>query len=195
MDFRLAPFAISTWLAAALTIGLLGLSNPIWSWVIFTGVVLLVLILLRHFQTKLIDSKTLGIYILLGSILGCFVTLLRLYPLAYGPISQASESGAVIKGTATIISDPVISNRKGKLDWTEQDLLRVGLRIDTATIRGESFKLSTPVLVLVTEPKLIESFKYLIPGNQISFFWQTCHRSNRPSACWLSQTVRTTGSD
>ena len=62
MDFRLAPFAISTWLAAALTIGLLGLSNPIWSWVIFTGVVLLVLILLRHFQTKLIDSKLINSY-------------------------------------------------------------------------------------------------------------------------------------
>lgn len=169
MDFRLAPFAISTWLAAALTIGLLGLSNPIWSWLIFTAVVLLVLILLRYFKTKLIDAKTLGTFILLGSILGFLVTLLRLYPIAYGPISQASESGAVIKGTATIISDPVISNRKGKLDWTEQDLLRVGLRIDTATIRGESFKLSTPVLVLVTQPELIESFKYLIPGNQITF--------------------------
>jgi len=169
VDFRLAPFAISTWLAAALTIGLLGLSNPIWSWVIFTAVVLLVLISFRYFQAKLIDSKTLGIYILLGSILGCLVTLLRLYPIAYGPISQASASGAVIKGTATVISDPVISNRKGKLDWTQQDLLRVGLRIDTATIRGESFKLSTSVLVLVAEPELIQSFKYLIPGNQISF--------------------------
>lgn len=169
MDFRLAPFAISTWLTAALTIGLLGLSNPIWSWVICTSVLLLVLILLRHFQTQLIDVKTLGTYILLGSILGCLVTLLRLYPIAYGPISQASTSGAVINGTATIISDPVISNRKGKLDWADQDLLRVGLRIDTATIRGESFKLSTPVLVLVSQPELIESFKYLIPGNQISF--------------------------
>ena len=103
MDFRLAPFAISTWLAAALTIGLLGLSNPIWSWVIFTAIVLLVLISLRYFQAKLIDSKTLGIYILLGSFLGCLVTLLRLYPIAYGPISQASMSGAVIKGTATVI--------------------------------------------------------------------------------------------
>lgn len=169
MDLRLAPFAISTWLAAALTIGLLGLSNLIWSWVICTAVLLLVLILLRHFQTQLIDVKTLGTYILLGLILGCLVTLLRLYPIAYGPISQASTSGAVINGTATIISDPVISNRKGKLDWGEQDLLRVGLRIDTATIQGERYKLSTPVLVLVTEPVLVESFIKLIPGNQISF--------------------------
>ncbi|MEJ6494331.1 MAG: DNA internalization-related competence protein ComEC/Rec2 [Actinomycetes bacterium] len=169
MDFRLAPFAVSTWLAAALTIGLLGLSNPIWSWVIFSVGILLTLILLRHFQAKLIHLKTIGIYILLGFILGCLVTLLRLYPIAYGPISQASSSGAVIKGTATVISDPVISNQKGKLDWANQDLLRVGLRIDSATIRGESFKLSTPVLVLATDPALIKSLKNLIPGNQISF--------------------------
>ncbi len=169
MDFRLAPFAIATWLAAALTIGLLGLSNPVWSWVIFAVVVLLVLLLLRYFQTKAVDSKALGTFILMGSILGCLVTLLRLYPIAYGPISQASENGAVIKGTATVISDPVISNRNEKLDWTQQDLLRVSLRIDTATIRGESFQLSSPVLVLASDPALIEGMREFIPGNQISF--------------------------
>lgn len=169
MDFRLAPFAIATWLGAALTIGLLGLSNPIWSWVICSAAILLVLILLRHFKAKKIDSKTLGTFIVLGTILGCVITLLRLYPIVYGPISQAGVSGAVIKGTATVTTDPIVSNRKGNLDWTQQDLLRVGLRIDSAMIRGESIKLSTPVLVLVSDAALIESFEKLIPGNQISF--------------------------
>ena len=169
MDFRLAPFAISTWLAAALTIGLLGLSNPIWSWVIFSVVILLVLLLLRYLQANKIASKTLGTLIILGFLLGVAVTLLRLYPIVYGPISQASVSGAVIKGTATLISDPIVSIRKGNLDWKQQDLLRVGLQIESAEIRGESFKLSTPVLVLISDPVLIESFQNLIPGNQISF--------------------------
>ena len=169
MDFRLTPFAVSTWLGAALTIGLLGLSNPIWSWVICSTVVLLALILLRQFKAKNIDSKTLGTFIVLGMILGCIISLLRLYPIAYGPISQASRSGAVIKGTATVVSDPIVSNRKGGLDWTQQELLRVGLRIDSAMIRGERFKLSTPVLVLVSDTDLIPSFQNLIPGNQISF--------------------------
>jgi competence protein ComEC len=169
VDFRLAPFAISTWLAAALTIGLLGLSNPIWSWAIFSAVILLVLLLLRYLQANKIASKTLGTLIILGFLLGVVVTLLRLYPIVYGPISQASVSGAVIKGTATLISDPIVSIRKGNLDWKQQNLLRVGLQIDSAEIRGESFKLSTPVLVLISDPVLIESFQNLIPGNQISF--------------------------
>jgi competence protein ComEC len=159
VDFRLAPFAISTWLAAALTIGLLGLSNPIWSWIIFSVVILLVLLLLRYFQANKIASKTLGTFIILGFLLGVVVTLLRLYPIVYGPISQASDSGAVIKGTATLISDPLVSNRNGNLDWKQQNLLRVGLKIDSAVIRGESFELRAPVLVLVSDPVLIESFQ------------------------------------
>lgn len=169
MDFRLTPLAIATWLAAALTIGLLGLSHPVWSWVILVLVVLLTSLALNYLRATKIDAKTLSIYILLGSILGCGITLLRLFPIAYGPISQASESGSVVIGTATVISDPVISRGKGELDWNSQDLLRIGLRIDSGKIKGESFQLSSPVLVLATGESLIESLQGLTPGNQISF--------------------------
>lgn len=169
MDFRLAPLAIATWFAASLTIGLLGLSNPIWSWVILALLVLLISVALKKLQATKIDAKTLGTYVLLGAILGCGITLLRLFPIAYGPISQASESGSVVIGTATVISDPVISSSKGALDWNSQGLLRIGLRIDSGKIKGESFKLSSPVLVLATDEALVESLQVLIPGNQIFF--------------------------
>ena len=169
MDFRLTPFAVSTWLSAALTIGLLGLSNPVWSWVILVLLVLLISLTLKYLRTTRINAKTLGTYVLLGAILGCGVALLRLFPIAYGPIAQASQSGSVVIGTATVISDPVISSRKNALDWNSQELLRIGLRIDTGKIKGESFQLSSPVLVLASDTALIEGLQDLIPGNQISF--------------------------
>ena len=90
MDFRLAPIALATWLSAALTIGLIGSGNPIWFWVTATLCLLMGQLAFRRLAGSEIDIRTLGKMVLLGAILGCTISLIRIYQLVSGPIANAS---------------------------------------------------------------------------------------------------------
>ncbi|CAB4343436.1 unannotated protein [freshwater metagenome] len=168
MDFRLAPLALATWLSAALTIGIYSLGNPVWFWVTAAVAVLLIQLIPRRLSNTEIDLTTLVVMLALGALLGITISLLRIYPLTYGPVAQASASNVVIKGAAVVTSDPIISNRKGQLDWANQEVLRITLRLESATIHSQTFDLHSPVLVFASEPEIVSALKTYIPGQKIS---------------------------
>ena len=168
MDFRLAPLALATWLSAALTIGIYGLGNPVWFWITAAVAVFLIQLILRKLSNTEIDLTTLVVMLALGAILGIAISMLRIYPLTYGPIAQASARNAVIKGVAVVTSDPAITSRKGQLDWTNQEVLRITLRLETATIHSQTFDLHSPVLVFASNPELLAALKTYVPGQKIS---------------------------
>jgi competence protein ComEC len=168
LDFRLAPIALATWLSAALTIGIVGLDNPIWLWVTATLCLLIGQLAFRRLAGSEIDIRTLGKMILLGAILGCTISLIRIYPLVFGPIANASSSNTVISGTAVVTSDPIISESKGDLDWVNQEVLRITLRLESAKIRNQVFDLRAPVLVFTSQPEIVAALKTAVPGQTIS---------------------------
>ena len=122
----------------------------------------------RRLAGSEIDIRTLGKMVLLGAILGCAISLIRIYPLVSGPIANASSSNAVISGTAVITSDPIISESKGDLDWVNQEVLRITLRLESAKIRNQVFDVHAPVLVFTSQPEIVTALKTAVPGQTIS---------------------------
>ncbi len=107
--------------------------------------------------------------ILLGTFLGASIAAIRILPLVTGPIAEASETKSVISGIATITSDPMISQKNEVTDWSNQRLLRILLRIDSVTIRGQTYEVNSPVLALVSNPDLIAATEKVLPGQQVRF--------------------------
>jgi competence protein ComEC len=124
---------------------------------------------LRHFANSKAEFKALLSMILLGAFLGTSIAAIRIWPLVSGPIAEASEFKSVVSGIATITSDPVISQSNEVTDWSNQRLLRVLLRIDSVTIRGETLDVHSPVLALVSDPDLIAATENALPGQRIKF--------------------------
>lgn len=169
MDFRLSSLAVATWLATVIVITSVGLANPVWASAMCSAFLLAAVTFIRHFSQNQIERKTLLLMILLGVSLGTSISIIRILPLATGPIAQASESNSVISGIATITSDPMITQSKETLGWNNQKLLRISLRIDSVITRGQSFEVSSPVLAFISEPELISVTEQYIPGQRISF--------------------------
>jgi competence protein ComEC len=107
--------------------------------------------------------------ILLGTILGGAIAAIRIVPLVTGPIAQASQSNSVVSGIATIASDPIVTHSKETLDWNDRKLLRISLRIDSVTARGQTFNVGSPVLSFISDPELISIAQRYIPGQRIEF--------------------------
>lgn len=107
--------------------------------------------------------------IVLGTFLGASIAAIRILPLVTGPIAEASETKSVISGIATITSDPMISQENEVTDWSNQRHLRILLRIDSVTIRGQTYEVNSPVLALVSNPDLIVAIEKVLPGQQVRF--------------------------
>lgn len=169
MDFRLSSLAVATWLAAAIVITSAGLANPVWVSAMCVTFILVVRIFVRRFSNNEIETKTLVAMILLGALLGTAIAIIRILPLATGPIAQASESNSVVSGIATITSDPILTQNKDDLDWNNRRLLRITMRIDSLTTRGETFNVGSPVMSFISDPELISIAEYYIPGQRFEF--------------------------
>ena len=169
MDFRLSSLALATWLSTAIVITSVGLANPVWVSAMCATFVLVARTFIRRFSQNYLETKTLLLMILLGTLLGSAISVIRILPLATGPIAQASQSNSVISGIATITSDPVVTQGKDALGWNEQKLLRIAMRIDSVTTDGETFVVSSPVLAFITDPELTSGVKEYIPGQRIKF--------------------------
>lgn len=169
MDFRLSSLAIATWLSAAIVLASFGVSNPIWMSAMCATSILVGRVFIRRFSKNHLEAKTLVSMILLGAFLGGGIAALKIQPLISGPIAQASRSNSVVSGVATVTSDPVITHSKESLDWNDRKLLRISLRIDSVTTRGESFKVGSPVLAFATDPALISVMKSYVPGQCFKF--------------------------
>lgn len=169
MDFRLSSLALATWLSTAIVITSVGIANPIWVSAMCVTFLLVSRAFIRRFSQNQIESKTMLAMILLGVLLGTAISILRILPLATGPIAKASQSNSVITGIATITSDPMITHSKENLAWNDQKLLRISLRIDSVTTRGKSFNVGTPVISFITDPDLISVVEQYIPGQRIKF--------------------------
>jgi len=169
VDFRLSSLALATWLSSAIVITSVGLANPVWVSAMWASFILLARVFIRRFSQSHIETKTLVTMILLGVFLGTGVAALRILPLVTGPIAQASQANSVISGIATITSDPIVTQTKGALDWNNQKLLRISLRLDALTIRGESFKVGSPVMSFITDPEIFATAEDFIPGQQFEF--------------------------
>ena len=107
--------------------------------------------------------------ILLGTLLGSAIAVIRIVPLVTGPIAQAGQSNSVVSGIATITSDPIVTYRKEALDWNDRKLVRISLQIDSVTARGETFDVGSPVLSFISDPELISATQTYIPGQRIKF--------------------------
>lgn len=169
MDFRLSSLAVATWLSAAIAIVASGLANPVWVSAMCATFVLLSRVFIRRFSKDQIESKTLISMIVLGVMLGSAVSIIRIFPLVTGPISDASKSNSVVTGIATVTSDPIITHSKEALNWNDRKLLRITLRIDSLTTKGKSFDVRSPVMAFVTDPQLISIAEHYIPGQQFEF--------------------------
>lgn len=169
MDFRLSSLALATWLSAAIVITSVGLANPVWLVAMCGAFMLVTRLFLRNFSREKADFKILLSMILLGVFLGSAIAIIRVLPLASGPIAQASKSNAVVSGLATVTSDPIVTNTRETLDWSDSKLLRVSLRIDSVTSRGQTFDVGSPVLSFISDPDLITVAQNFIPGQRFSF--------------------------
>ena len=107
--------------------------------------------------------------ILLGACLGISIAILRILPLATGPVAQASQSNSVVSGIATVTSDPIVTHSKEALDWNDRKLLRIALRIDALTVHGKSYNLGSPVMSFITDSEMIAAAEHYIPGQRYSF--------------------------
>ncbi|NBO26585.1 MAG: hypothetical protein EBU96_07325, partial [Actinobacteria bacterium] len=163
MDFRLSSLAVSTWLASAIVITAVGLANPVWISTMCATFLLVARTFIRRFSQDKIETKTLLSLVILGAILGTSIAALRIFPLATGPIAQASKSNSVVTGIATISSDPIVTQRKETLNWNDQKLLRISLRINSISTRGKTFSTDSPVMSFVTDPDLISVVQGYIP--------------------------------
>lgn len=169
MDFRLSSFAVATWLSTTIVITSFGLANPVWSSAMCGMFLLVSRTFIKHFANTDSEFKSLVAMISLGAFLGTSIAVIRIFPLVSGPIVVASESKSVISGVATITSDPAISRSKENLNWNDRRLLRILLRIDSVTIRGETLEVSSPVLALISDPNLIAATERYVPGQRIRF--------------------------
>jgi competence protein ComEC len=169
VDFRLSSFALATWISSALVITSIGLANPVWASAMCLTFILLARAFARRFSQNQTEVKTLIAMMLLGAALGATVAFIRIVPLVTGPIAQASRANSVISGIATVTSDPIVTHSKEKLDWSDHKLLRMTLRIDSLTLRGEKFVTSTPVMTFLSEPDLILIAQEFIPGQRFKF--------------------------
>ena len=115
------------------------------------------------------ESKSLLAMILLGALLGTSIAMLRILPLVTGPIALASQSNSVVSGIATITSDPIITQSKNDLNWDNRRLLRITLRIDSLSVRGQTFNVGSPVMSFITDPELIATAEHYIPGQRFEF--------------------------
>lgn len=169
MDFRLSSLAVATWLSAAIVITSAGLANPIWASAMCATFILVARVFIRRFSNDDVETKTLLAMILLGTLLGTGIAVLRILPLATGPIAQASQSNSVVSGIATITSDPILTQSKDDLDWNNRRLLRITMRIDSLTARGETFNVGSPVMSFISDPDLISVVEQYIPGQRFEF--------------------------
>lgn len=169
MDFRLSSLAIATWLSAATVIASAGLANPVWTSAMIASSVLVIRISVRRLVNTKEESKILILMIAIGILLGSTIALLRVLPLATGPIFEAGNTESVVTGMATVASDPIVFHSKEAIDWTEKELMRISLRIESITIGSEVFKVSSPVLVFTSNKELINSLEKYIPGQQVKF--------------------------
>jgi competence protein ComEC len=131
--------------------------------------ILVARVFVRRFSNSGIETKTLVAMILLGTLLGTGIAILRILPLATGPIAQASQSNSVVSGIATITSDPMITQSKDDLDWNNRRLLRITMRIDSLTTRGKTFNVGSPVMSFIADPVLISIAEHYIPGQRFEF--------------------------
>ena len=134
-----------------------------------TTFILVARVFIRRFSQSQIETKTLFAMILLGTLLGGSIAVIRILPLVSGPVVEASQSNSVISGIATITSDPMITQSKEALDWNNRKLLRISLRIDSVTTRGQAFNVGSPVLSFISDPELISVAEDFIPGQRIQF--------------------------
>ena len=169
MDFRLSSLALATWLSSAIVITSVGLANPVWVSAMCASFILLVRVFIRRFSQSQIETKALLAMILLGTLLGSAIAVIRIVPLVTGPIAQAGQSNSVVSGIATITSDPIVTYRKEALDWNDRKLVRISLQIDSVTARGETFDVGSPVLSFISDPELISAAQTYIPGQRIKF--------------------------
>ena len=169
MDFRLSSLAVATWLSAAIVITSVGLANPVWVSAMCAIFILVARVFVRRFSNNEIETKTLVAMILLGALLGTAIAILRILPLATGPIAQASQSDSVVSGIATITSDPILTQSNDDLDWNNRRLLRITMRIDSLTARGKTFNVGSPVMSFISDPELISIVEHYIPGQQFEF--------------------------
>lgn len=169
MDFRLSSLAVATWLSATIVITSFGLTNPVWSSAMCGMFLLVAHAFMRRFANSKAEFKALLSLILLGACLGVSIAVIRILPLVSGPIAEASESKSVISGIATVTSDPAISQTKENLNWNDRRLLRILVRIDSVIIRGETFKVRSPALALISDPSLIAATEGYVPGQRIRF--------------------------
>jgi len=169
VDFRLGSLAVATWLATAIVIISVGLANPVWASAMCAAFLLVARIFIRRFAQNGTEFKTLLAMVVLGAVLGASIAAIRILPLVTGPIAKASQANSVISGIATITSDPVISHSKETLDWNDQRLLRISMRIDSVTFRGDTFEVSSPVLSFISDPDLKSTAEQYIPGQRVRF--------------------------
>ena len=107
--------------------------------------------------------------IVLGALLGSTIAIIRILPMATGPVAKASQSNVVVSGVATVTSDPIVSEAKSALDWNNRKLLRISLRIDSINVRGQVFSVGSPVMTFIDDSELIAAAKHYIPGQRIQF--------------------------
>ena len=169
MDFRLSSLAVATWLSAAIVIISSGLANPVWASVMCATFILVARIFIGRSSNNEMESKSLLAMILLGALLGTSIAMLRILPLVTGPIALASQSNSVVSGIATITSDPIITQSKNDLNWDNRRLLRITLRIDSLSVRGQTFNVGSPVMSFITDPELIATAEHYIPGQRFEF--------------------------
>jgi competence protein ComEC len=156
-------------LSAAIVITSVGLANPVWLVAMCGAFMLVTRVFLRNFSSEKVDFKILLSMILLGVFLGSAIAIVRVLPLVSGPIAQASKSNAVVSGLATVTSDPIVTNTRETLDWSDRKLLRVSLRIDSVTSRSQTFDVGSPVLAFISDPDLLTVAQNFIPGQRFSF--------------------------
>ncbi len=164
MDYRLVPLAFGAWLATA---GAIVVATRLS--VVSVAVWLCALVLAAKVGGRrcALDSVTIALFVV-GAVLGSILAVVRVWPVTSGPIYAGAQHSVVVRGTATVISDPVVTRRANHLDWATTQSARVTLQLHDVVIHGRSMHSQVSVVAWASAPDVITRVQALQLGMSVN---------------------------
>lgn len=165
VDARFVPLALAIWLSSALTV-LVGLQrNP-------SAIIFWLTIFAASFMSTIwwhkrqhISYSAITKVVLLGALLGAFLSFSRVLPITLNPIVAQAQQHSVVDFTATVVGDPTLSMQQDKLNWNDSKRVSVRIRLDSIVISEAVIRAKIPAQLFAS--RHVDRYLQLTPGAKI----------------------------
>lgn len=164
MDFRLVPLALGAWLATA---GAIVVATRVSLVSVAVWLCALVLLAKAGGTRWAVNSVAIALFVV-GAVMGSILAVVRVWPVTSGPIFLGAQHSVVVRGTATVISDPVVTKRANHLDWATTQSARVTLRLNDVVIHGQSHHSRVAVVAWASGPDVVARVQVLQVGMTVT---------------------------